>query len=573
MSDEWIDGRSWRNPAYPPPLKHLPTRQPEPEEWIPRFMTTTGGLKPLTDQTIAEIESLVEEHASGQAPPGYEPRYETSTGELEPLTAETLDELVRVIRTQTERRRATWSELPGQAEAADLVREPVHDQARPQPDEPVPWLDTATGDLPPIVVEDDEEQPAEVVDAEWVKEVRVRPERAHRYPETAMRPVGPVTQQLLQAIKEQRFTGSVLPALRARRWRWWEVAILLGLIGGIALLLFSPISLPVRPQDVTPGTPGQPGDASPAPTGQSGAGAASPAPQTIAPASAGFGRVVFASSADGDFEIVVLDTATGAITPLTDNDDSDRYPAWSPDGTRLVFVSDRTGDDDLFAMNTSGGELVQLTTTPTLDRSPEWSPDGAQVAFSRESINGADLVTISADCMSQPGACEGRVQTITTGRYDLSPAWSPDGARVAFAAADFPGLPSAIGIQPLSGGDLSLLEGTGAADLDPAWSPDGQWIAFVSNRFGDYDIWVMKADGSSPAQVTRSEAGDVQPVWSPDGRYLLFASDRGEDGDFELYLIAAACALSGQAGCEDALIQLTDNADDDLDPAWIPSGG
>lgn len=65
------------------------------------------------------------------------------------------------------------------------------------------------------------------------------------------------------------------------------------------------------------------------------------------------------------------------------------------------------------------------------------------------------------------------------------------------------------------------------------WSPDGTRIVFQSNRSGNLDLWVMRADGSQQVQLTRHAEPDYLPSWSPDGRTILFTSWRTERGDRE----------------------------------------
>jgi Tol biopolymer transport system component len=82
--------------------------------------------------------------------------------------------------------------------------------------------------------------------------------------------------------------------------------------------------------------------------------------------------------------------------------------------------------------------------------------------------------------------------------------------------------------------DVFLLSGTAilnltnhpAEDYQPAWSPDGEKIAFASDRDGDFDIYIMNADGSGVTQLTDDPAWDEHPSWSPDGSSIVFASSR-----------------------------------------------
>ena len=59
----------------------------------------------------------------------------------------------------------------------------------------------------------------------------------------------------------------------------------------------------------------------------------------------------------------------------------------------------------------------------------------------------------------------------------------------------------------------------------PAWSPDGRRIAFASGRDGNFEIYVINADGSRQRRLTRNTGRDVGPVWSPDGRRIAFESN------------------------------------------------
>jgi len=66
-----------------------------------------------------------------------------------------------------------------------------------------------------------------------------------------------------------------------------------------------------------------------------------------------------------------------------------------------------------------------------------------------------------------------------------------------------------------------------ALDGSPAWSPDGRRIAFHSGRDGNMEIYVMDADGSKQTRLTDHAAGDGSPAWSPDGSKIAFQSGRG----------------------------------------------
>ena len=71
----------------------------------------------------------------------------------------------------------------------------------------------------------------------------------------------------------------------------------------------------------------------------------------------------------------------------------------------------------------------------------------------------------------------------------------------------------------------------------PVYSPDGRKIAFGSSRSGDFEIYVMNADGSDVVRLTQSSGLDVRPAWSPDGKRIAFTSNR--DGNYDIYIVNA----------------------------------
>ncbi len=85
-------------------------------------------------------------------------------------------------------------------------------------------------------------------------------------------------------------------------------------------------------------------------------------------------QIAFQSDRDGDWDIYVMDADGGNVQQLTDDPAGDRYPAWSPDGTRIAFQSDRDGDEDIYVMDADGGNVRQLTDDPGEDYAPAWSP-------------------------------------------------------------------------------------------------------------------------------------------------------------------------------------------------------
>lgn len=144
---------------------------------------------------------------------------------------------------------------------------------------------------------------------------------------------------------------------------------------------------------------------------------------------------------------------------------------------------------------------------------------------------------------------------------DRYPVFSPDGATIAYASATEAGYD--IVTMPAEGGEATKLTDNDADDDAPDYAPDGETIAFSSDRAGgNYDIWLMDADGANPHRLATASREDAIPRWYEDGSRIVFDSNR--DGDFEIYVMNADG--TGQT-------QLTDDqtADYEPDPSSSPS--
>ena len=107
----------------------------------------------------------------------------------------------------------------------------------------------------------------------------------------------------------------------------------------------------------------------------------------------------------------------------------------------------------------------------------------------------------------------------------LSPAWSPDGRKLAYVS--FERGNSSIYIQDIGTGGRELVSSFRGINSGPAFSPDGRKLALTLSRSGNPEIYVMDLGSKALTQITNQFGIDTAPVWSPDGGSLYFTSDRG----------------------------------------------
>ena len=110
------------------------------------------------------------------------------------------------------------------------------------------------------------------------------------------------------------------------------------------------------------------------------------------------------------------------------------------------------------------------------------------------------------------------------GADNLAPSWSPDGRRIIFES-DISGNWD-LWVMNAEGSNLHQLTHNPSAERFASWSPDGRKIAFSSNRSGNWDLWTMNADGSGVGQITTVARDELAPAWSPDGKKIAFVSQR-----------------------------------------------
>jgi Tol biopolymer transport system component len=295
-----------------------------------------------------------------------------------------------------------------------------------------------------------------------------------------------------------------------------------------------------------------------------GCGGGSDGPSSAAPASGPEGRILFSQTVGEHSDIYMIqpdgeglkrltdstgeakhpdvsaegkivyedDEATRAVIAVAGADGRDRrvltpsgfqgQPAWSPDGDRIVFERDAgPGDNGLWTMRPDGGDLRRLTRNPYpgaecgCDTDPAFSPDGRRISFVRvraESSGRGALFVMDRDARNP--------RRITSWRLDpgIKHAWNPDGSRIMVSSNAHPQPSESSNLYLLRPGGNGLraltdFKGGSPNALAGSWSPDGRRIVLKTDEGGDYQLYVMDADGGNRRRITNNLTEPSGIVW------------------------------------------------------------
>jgi Tol biopolymer transport system component len=275
--------------------------------------------------------------------------------------------------------------------------------------------------------------------------------------------------------------------------------------------------------------------------------------------------IAFETTKDGVMQIFKIKPNGSGLVQLTFGKEGSFSPSWSPDGQYIAFAASKDNVLQIFKIKSDGSGLVQLTLSNSNGDEPMWSPDGKNIMFTFSNpdildstgIPGAPQIYI----MNSDGTGIHRLavkakpeNTIMTGSYQkdgliavqepitfyafsnyvVNPdgiiqkqfpefstesliAWSPDGEFFAYAPSRR--TPGCFGVIVMK---FDQSEQKCLVDQQPnssvyfsqvSWSPDGKYIMFSSNLNGDYDLYVIRPDGSGLIQLTNTPKGEDWAVW------------------------------------------------------------
>ena len=219
-------------------------------------------------------------------------------------------------------------------------------------------------------------------------------------------------------------------------------------------------------------------------------------------------------------EVYIYDFDANTDTNVSNFRGTDRIPMWI--GDRIYFSSDRDGNLNLYELHPESGAIEQVTHHTEYDVRRPSAGSGKIVYELAGSIWVYDIQTRDTRQVNisiESDAPETRTHLVNVSDWIQGIDLSPAGERALIVARG-----EIFSVPKKHGPTRNLTQDSGARDKDAVWSPDGSRIAYISDKSGEYNIYLINAKGKNqPQQLTQFRNGYRHSLkWSPDGKLLAF---------------------------------------------------
>ena len=219
--------------------------------------------------------------------------------------------------------------------------------------------------------------------------------------------------------------------------------------------------------------------------------------------------------------LAIMDQDGANVRHLSNGKSIVLTPRFSPNRQEITYMSYESGQPRVYLLQIETGQRELVGNFPGMTFAPRFSPDGQKVIMS----------LLREDGNSNIFAMDLRSRTTTrltdSSAIDTSPSYSPDGSQIVFTSDRGGGSGrSQIYVMGADGSNPHRISFGQGVYSTPVWSPRGDLIAFTKQSGGQFQIGVMRTDGSGE-RILSTGFQQEGPTWAPNGRVLMFFRESG----------------------------------------------
>ena len=249
------------------------------------------------------------------------------------------------------------------------------------------------------------------------------------------------------------------------------------------------------------------------------------------------GSIIYNSKQDGNFEVYTMNPDGSNPKKISNHPKTDYAFCSSENGKSIYFYSNRDGNDEIYKMNLDGLKVENISNHPSSDRVPEISKNEKWLAFQ------SDRDEKSGEIYLMNLESKNIIRLTNNNLYEESPCFSSNGKKILFTRQ----IKEKKDTLEVSNGEIFIMDlktkkeirltNKDGFDSGAKFSPNQKQIAFYGKDeiTGNYDIFIMNADGTNLTNLTNDVLEDYSPTWSPEGSWLAFT--RGNAENYDVWII------------------------------------
>ena len=231
--------------------------------------------------------------------------------------------------------------------------------------------------------------------------------------------------------------------------------------------------------------------------------------------------LAFHSQRDGFQELYLMDYDGRNQRKISAHKSISGYADWSGTGDAIAYISYYSDAPGIYYVDLDSSQKIPVYREGTLNLSPSFSPDGQRIAFAHSRSSNVDIYICSRDNCTDP------TRITDSAGIDTNPSWSPDGNQIAFTSSRS-GRPN-IYVMDTKGGNVRRISFEGDYNDGATWNPNAPEIAYASRENNRFRIAVTNLVDLSTRITAQGSESYEEPTFSPDGQRLAFTVRRGKE--------------------------------------------